>query len=161
MNNTDIIDCVFPFLHHNTSASTFKQLCLVNKCFNKEFKDMDIVIMFDKWFYNSASSHFWKTSKTEFKDYMRKKNNFEFQIILGRYNDYSLHDVKFAINNGIGFLSIDSGNCKHLECDYDEFEDNPEEFDDESSDFFDRTIRTYPNIQSCKMMIEIIDDIVR
>ena len=159
MNPEDFSELMFPFLHLTSDVSTFNHLRLVNKRFNCEFKDSNIIIFLDKWFKRSADQYFWKSSSTKFKKYSHKNNIFQFQIEFRRYNDFAFHDVVFTIINGKGSLTMDSGNLKNLECDDDD--DSDEEFDDESSEFYDRTIRTFQNILSLDDLKKNLNKVIR
>ena len=171
MNDYDIVECIFPFLYFSTSVSDYKQLCLVNKRFNKEFNDMQIIVSLNKWFCDFAATHFFESSTTSFVDYHRYNNIFRFQIIHKCYYSRAIHDVTLTIENGVGLLSIDSGNVKTVResddisiassDDYsDEESSDSSDSDDECSNFYDRTIRTYQNIHNQSKMIEIIDKII-
>ena len=88
MNPEDFSELMFPFLHLTSDVSTFNHLRLVNKHFNCEFKDSNIIIFLDKWFKRSADQYFWKSSSTKFKNirikiiFFNSKSNFEDIMIL-------------------------------------------------------------------------------
>ena len=151
--NDIIIDCVFPLLCVNTSTSVFKKLCIVNKRFNQEFKDKVITATLDMWFRNSAEDYYWDNFETEVDDYSFEKNTFSFRLSR-RNENYALHDVILIIENGIGLLTLDSGYVNNTDDDEIDSDD-----DDENSEFYDRIIRTFHNIQSLNNLLKIIHDI--
>ena len=168
MNDTDVIDCVFPFLHSATfTASTFKKLRLVNKRFNSEFKDKFVIVMFNTWFSKSALLYFQKSSVTLFTDYSCKNNIFRFKILCKRYLNHTLHDATFTIQNGQGVLSLDSGVIKNKVIIYDYSSDDDysssssDDDNDENSDFYDRTIKTFQNIQKVNDLKKVINIVIR
>lgn len=157
MNDT-IFDCIFPVLHLSDSASTYKQLSLVNKRFNKEFKHKETLVLIQLWLWRSANSYFWNFSSASFDTYFREKNSnqFKFKLVFGRFKNCAKHVATLTIDDNIGLLSIDSGNSKYSECDYDSDESDSED-DDE---FYKKTIRTFTKIHTIRELKETIGKVI-
>ena len=105
MNDIDIIERVFSFLHINSSTNTYKQLCLVNKQFNNEFnnvfKDKIIKDSLSEWFENSARLYFEESTASILKSYFQENNTFRFKVSYERCVNYNnVYDGTLTVNNG-------------------------------------------------------------
>ena len=165
----DIIDCIIPFLHLSNSSSVFNKLCLVNKQFNKEYKDKLIITTYDNLFSNLSPTHYEKPFGIILTNFLRENNTFHFKIILKLFYDDRHYNAKFTINNGFGVLSLDSGvymvKPEDIVFDEDGDGDSDDDYDgdddDEDDGDDDETFETFQNFdKSLNSFIKTINRLI-